>query len=461
MAKDKITDYDSVASNNLDVGGISVAEGMLPSGVNNAMRELMSHQKEAFGSGTPLYVDQTNNRVGVNNAAPATALDVTGGLNTTGRVGIGGSETTVFNGIGGDMNLVVLGNDSTTTIGNNSNSGIAIVNTNHTAGTLAGLHFARADTDYTPNYAGASIVAQFPEAQVTGQYPKGDLAFLTSTTTNSAPSEKMRLTAAGNVGISKSAFGSISTDGFWWENGASKYLALSGTGTSPIYLNRNGSDGGIVNFYKSGTNVGAIGVGNTNRPYIGSGDTGIMFDANNNAIYPWNTTTNGVPASDQVDLGYDATGLKFKNLYLGGGVYLGGTGSANHLDSYEEGTWNPSVGGTATYTPANFGRYVKIGRIVTLNFTIAVSSIGTGATAGVQNLPFASENIGEVQTGCVSYFSGLTTATNFLAFYVHNNATTTGFVGNTGNNTTIALNGFGAIGNNTTIYCTITYRTAS
>ena len=63
------------------------------------------------------------------------------------------------------------------------------------------MHFARADTDNTPNYAGASIVAQFPEAQVTGQYPKGELAFLTSTATNSAPSEKMRLTASGSVGI--------------------------------------------------------------------------------------------------------------------------------------------------------------------------------------------------------------------------------------------------------------------
>jgi len=120
---------------------------------------------------------------------------------SNGSVGIGGSETTVFNGTGGDMKFVAIGDDSTTTITNNSDAGIAIVNTNQTAGNLAGLHFARADTDNTPNYAGASIVAQFPEAQVTGQYPKGDLAFLTSTATNSAPSEKMRLTAAGHVGI--------------------------------------------------------------------------------------------------------------------------------------------------------------------------------------------------------------------------------------------------------------------
>ena len=76
MAKDKLTDYDSTASGNLDVGGISVAEGMLPSGVNNAIRELMSHQADAFGAGTPLYVDQTNNRVGINQAAPAHPLHV-------------------------------------------------------------------------------------------------------------------------------------------------------------------------------------------------------------------------------------------------------------------------------------------------------------------------------------------------------------------------------------------------
>ena len=51
MAKDKLTQYDSVASGNLDVGGISVAEGMLPSGVNNAIREQMSHLAD-FAAGT-------------------------------------------------------------------------------------------------------------------------------------------------------------------------------------------------------------------------------------------------------------------------------------------------------------------------------------------------------------------------------------------------------------------------
>ena len=52
MAKDKITDYDSNASLNTDVGGVNLAENsMNPSDVNNALRELLSHLKE-FSAGT-------------------------------------------------------------------------------------------------------------------------------------------------------------------------------------------------------------------------------------------------------------------------------------------------------------------------------------------------------------------------------------------------------------------------
>jgi hypothetical protein len=52
MSKDKLSDYDSTtASNNTDVGGISVAEGMLPSSVNNSIREL-AKQLGAFADGT-------------------------------------------------------------------------------------------------------------------------------------------------------------------------------------------------------------------------------------------------------------------------------------------------------------------------------------------------------------------------------------------------------------------------
>ena len=120
-------------------------------------------------------------------------------IDTDGNVGIGAPNTSVFNGVGGNSRLVVKGSDSSTNILNNSNASITIANDDGTASNTSALHFARADTDDNPHYAGASIVAQFDETQVTGQYPKGQLAFLTSTASNTAPSEKMRIDSAGNV----------------------------------------------------------------------------------------------------------------------------------------------------------------------------------------------------------------------------------------------------------------------
>lgn len=52
MPKDKLTEYDATAANNTDVGGVNLAESsMLPSDVNNAIRELLSHLKN-FAAGT-------------------------------------------------------------------------------------------------------------------------------------------------------------------------------------------------------------------------------------------------------------------------------------------------------------------------------------------------------------------------------------------------------------------------
>jgi hypothetical protein len=46
MPKNKVSEWSSTAGNNTDVGGINIAEGMAPSGVNNAMREIMAQIKD-------------------------------------------------------------------------------------------------------------------------------------------------------------------------------------------------------------------------------------------------------------------------------------------------------------------------------------------------------------------------------------------------------------------------------
>jgi hypothetical protein len=82
------------------------------------------------------------------------------------------------------------------------------------------------------------------------------------------------------------------------------------------------------------------------------------------------------------------------DLTLSGGVYLGGTGSANLLDDYEEGTY------TATITPLTSGSvtlnasfdtlsYTKVGRKVSITGLLIVLSVSSPVGRCDINLPFS------------------------------------------------------------------------
>ena len=73
------------------------------------------------------------------------------------------------------------------------------------------------------------------------------------------------------------------------------------------------------------------------------------------------------------------------------GIYIGGTGSSNHQDDYEEGTWTPSATGftiSSTYS----ARYTKIGRICHVNcYLRSASGSGTSTQPHIGGLPFTSK----------------------------------------------------------------------
>ena len=72
MSKDKVSEWSSTPSNNNDIGGINIAEGCAPSGINNAIRELMAQVKD-MQAGT----DADNFTVGGNLTVTGTATGVT------------------------------------------------------------------------------------------------------------------------------------------------------------------------------------------------------------------------------------------------------------------------------------------------------------------------------------------------------------------------------------------------
>jgi len=163
-----------------------------------------------------------------------------------------------------------------------------------------------------------------------------------------------------------------------------------------LTLSRLSTDGSILDFRKDSTTVGSTGVVGGNDLYIAGGATGIRFDSDVAKIYPTNGT--GAVSNGAVDIG--EANFRFKDAYLSGGVYLGGTGSANHLDDYESGSFTPTVlfgsnnSGT-TYSSLTGGSYTKIGNVVQVTGRVRLSSKGSGAgTVAIAGLPFAANQDG-------------------------------------------------------------------
>jgi len=153
--------------------------------------------------------------------------------------------------------------------------------------------------------------------------------------------------------------------------------------------NRSGTDGDIAVFQKDGTTVGGIRSISGDSIGIGNGVSGLRFVSGTNRIQPVNMT-NGLNSDGLTDLG--DTNKRFQDLYLSGGVYLGGTGSANLLSSYEEGTWTPTLeNGTLTYNIQK-GYYTKVGNLVTVSCNVGwTSRSGSGALI-VLGLPYTPIN---------------------------------------------------------------------
>ena len=146
------------------------------------------------------------------------------------------------------------------------------------------------------------------------------------------------------------------------------------------------------------TSAGSIKTQGTDM-LLGTADTGIRFYDQTSSIYPVNVDSSS-DRDNAVDLGHSS--VRFKDLYLSGGVYLGGTAAANKLDDYEEGTFTPSINqGTTgfTYTHQQ-GTYVKIGRLVFISFRLDLTG---GSVDGNQlrlaGLPFGPDNAGAEQSG--------------------------------------------------------------
>jgi hypothetical protein len=194
----------------------------------------------------------------------------------------------------------------------------------------------------------------------------------------------MTLDTSGNLLVGK-ASNSFGTTGVALNPDGSNNMTRSGD--PALALNRLTSDGAILGLYKDGTNVGSIKSRNSESLMIGSDyGTDAYICLSNDNVFP--VTSTGVVKDGATNLGV-STG-RWKDLYLSGGVYLGGTGAANKLDDYEEGTWTPILDNVICTHTTQTGTYTKIGNLVTARFVIEVTGLNTADGSGFQvgGLPF-------------------------------------------------------------------------
>ena len=211
---------------------------------------------------------------------------------------------------------------------------------------------------------------------------------------NTNGSEAMRIDSSQNLLVGKTAT-AVSSDGIEARNNG--LLVATRDNNKAAILNRRSSDGDILEFNKDSAAVGSIGV-NSDRIYLSGASEGVYIDTSLSAFSP--CTTSGGNFDDHVDLGGSSS--RFKDLYLSGGAYLGGTGSANKLDDYEEGSWTPAADFSTTSPTSGAttgtGRYVKVGNLVTVWATVPNFNVtGAAGNLNLTGLPFTTRLEGLLQ----------------------------------------------------------------
>lgn len=235
----------------------------------------------------------------------------------------------------------------------------------------------------------------------------------------------------------RTTFGS----GGFWDNASNGNNVGVKTGGNHIFL--TDGNGGVADGTKDigiasrrVRNLYLSGISYTNKVVAqtifreGSDGSGLHFTTN--AIYPTNETS---AISDGTET-LGAPAYRFKDLYLSGGAYLGGTGSLNKLDDYEEGTWTPSFSnaGSPSYS-TQYGRYTKVGRIVYCTIAIRATSVSGSSHIGIAGLPFTPADTGDTQQRSTyspslgGHCSGLSEATG--RFRTKTNTTMAGVKGST------------------------------
>ena len=360
---------------------------------------------------TTLVVDAGNDRVGIGISSPTTTLDVAGsvrlktgatgtpvivstGSDTQGTLRFGSSGNEYSINSGADYVAMIFNTNGAERMRIDSSGNVGIGQAPSTFSNFTILELKGGTAGAMLNFENSSStrVSSFTYDDSNDllriqNFLANPIAFETSDT------ERMRILANGTLLVGKTA--DDNSIGFK-TNTDSTYMVASGQ--TPTFINRLASDGDLLEFRKDSTAVGSI-ASEGGDLVVGTGNVGMRFFDASNAIIPRISGGGGSDASIDIGLVSGGNNFRFKDLYLSGGAYIGGTGSANKLDDYEEGTFTPTLTDTSggispTYIDAfRLGNYTKVGNVVNFILEVRTSTVSGGSNSELRitGLPFSNK----------------------------------------------------------------------
>jgi hypothetical protein len=218
----------------------------------------------------------------------------------------------------------------------------------------------------------------------------------------------------------------------------SNQLHVKSTSSTPALIE---TSGGALTYLQFTSTTGSA--------YIGNNANGLGFYTTGSADLRMSLAAAGDLSitSGNVVMGTANKGIDFS-------INSEATGMTSELlNDYEEGTFTPSIGGTATYTTQS-GRYTKIGNRVYASIRLTVLLVGTGSSFLISGLPFALGASANPASVSVGYFTGLAISVNYISAFATGSAIT--MTATTSANTSITSSA-AVIGNTTDLALSFFY----
>jgi hypothetical protein len=380
MPKTKISEFDVDPANNTDINSINIAEGCAPSGINNAIRQLMSDLKEWQSGSQDVYITPAG-------SVSAPAITTTGDTNTgiyfpaadTIAFTEGGSEVMRINSSGN----VGIGTNSPAQKLHVASAGTTAIQVQNTAS--SGASYIKSTNTATTCNFGVDAIGGYIEtlgAYSTLFYTNSLQRMIIDSSGNvgiglTSPNSKLQVYAGTGVGASHAIIGASAT-GYWdYSSGGNPSVRVIARGydssaVEQIRFDPQGSSfllGGNVGIGTSSP-AGKLGVSDGTVQIItapfGAGSTGYFGTSTNHAI--------GFLTNNAERMRIDSSG----NLLVGTTSVFGGApfcvkGPVN-ANQQVVALWNPATSSTRYFMSfATEGGVTERGYITYNGTSVAIS----------------------------------------------------------------------------------------